>query len=196
MIKYVVEEPQETEHSKLTADQILEKAHFAPKHFYLVEIRGRERISYEGRGHEEVHLHDGLKFIAIHIGPTPVSELPAAGVARFVAELQNLGFAVQQGADGQVTFDYEVDMGKQAGRKVIIGVAVPPNFPLSPPSGIHVSPHVHRIQPTGQHPTGGINASPFGAGFQYWSRPFNDWGNTRRRVADYIAFVRQLWATQ
>jgi hypothetical protein len=59
MIRYTVEEPQETEHSELTADQILEKAHFAPKDHYLVEIRDRERVSYKGRGHEIIHLQIG-----------------------------------------------------------------------------------------------------------------------------------------
>ena len=196
MIRYTVEEPQETEHPELTANQILEDAHFAPKDFYLVEIRGRERISYKDRGNEKVRLHDGLKFIAVHMGPTPVSELPTAGAARFVAELQALGFEPAQSGNGHVIFGYEIEVGSQTGKQCRLGFVVPPDFPLQPPTGIHVAPHVHAIQQAESHPTGGIHASPLGADFQYWSRPFIDWQNTKRRVADYMAFVRQLWATQ
>jgi hypothetical protein len=41
---------------------------------YLVWIKGkRDRISFKDKPDEPIHLHQGMKFITVSLGPTPVS---------------------------------------------------------------------------------------------------------------------------
>ena len=41
---------------------------------YLVLIKGkRDRESFKDRPDKEIHLHPGMKFITVSIGPMPVS---------------------------------------------------------------------------------------------------------------------------
>lgn len=197
LIHYTVDaDPQTTSHHVLTANQILENAGLSSADHYLVEVRGHERVSFQGKGNEPIELHNGMRFVSVFVGPTPVSDVDRTGLGLFLAELRRLGFDPTDHGSGRVSFDYTVDVGRLAGKTFRLGFAVPSDFPLTPPSGPHVSPRIHANQAGGAHPTGGIHDSPFGVGWQYWSRPCNDWPKTRRRVADYMAFVRQLWATQ
>jgi len=72
-IRYTVDgKPQTTTKDELTPDQILTDAGIDPKTNYLVEIKGREKISFQGKT-EPIKLHDGMKFISVSINPTPVS---------------------------------------------------------------------------------------------------------------------------
>ena len=74
VIHYTVDgEDQETRERELTPNEILRKAEVDPATHYLVEIRGRERISYQDRGDEPIRLHQGAKFVSVFVGPTPVS---------------------------------------------------------------------------------------------------------------------------
>jgi hypothetical protein len=73
IIEYTVDgKPQKTTETELTPDQILAKAEIDPKTHYLVEIKGREKISFQGKT-EPIKLHDGMKFISVSTHPTPVS---------------------------------------------------------------------------------------------------------------------------
>lgn len=127
---------------------------------------------------------------------------PSTG--KFVAELAKLGYdpTVIAGKSDHVIFDYVVESGKFAGRKVKLGFIVPPDFPATPPSGPHVSPHIHPISSGGgQHPTGAVHNSPFsevaGGDWQYWSRPFrSNWGSSKRNVGAYMSHIWYLWDTQ
>jgi hypothetical protein len=119
-----------------------------------------------------------------------------------VAALREAGYEPEAvpGKEHYLTFAYEVQTGKHAGKKVHIGLVIPPDFPLSSPGGPHVSPPIHANQSGGTHPTGGIHDSPF-AGFrdqkwQYWSRPFAEWGQTKKTVAAYLGHLWKLWDTQ
>lgn len=70
----VDDEPQESEKHKLTAMQIMEKAGVNPKTHYLTLLKphgGDE--SYKDRPDAVIHLHDGMRFITLLLGPTPVS---------------------------------------------------------------------------------------------------------------------------
>jgi hypothetical protein len=41
---------------------------------YLVWLKGkRERVSFKDEPDEPIHLHTGMKFITVSLGPTPVS---------------------------------------------------------------------------------------------------------------------------
>jgi AraC-like DNA-binding protein len=71
-VTYLVNgEKQETLEHKLTVAQILERAGFTPATEYqLIRDEGHHKFeNYE----QEVHLHDGERFTATFIGPTPTS---------------------------------------------------------------------------------------------------------------------------
>lgn len=128
-----------------------------------------------------------------------------SGVEAFVQGLIGLGYkpASLPGKPDHVVIDYEVESGRFRGTKVKHGFVVPADFPLTAPSGPHVSPHIHPLKSDGQHPTGAVHASqaaPFqealGDAWQYWSRPFTDWANSKKTVASYMSHIWRLWDSQ
>ena len=115
----------------------------------------------------------------------------------FTQQLQDLGYEVKDHGDDKVSIPYIVPVGKFADSEILLGFVIPPDFNLTPPSGIHVSPERLPRRPGGStHPHEGINASPFGDGWQYWSRPLNHWPKTDRSVKAVLAHVRHLFDTQ
>jgi hypothetical protein len=77
------------------------------------------------------------------------------GMGVFLEGLRGLGFAPTSvaGRPDHVVIDYEVETGKFAGTKLRLGFIVPPDFPVTPPSGIHVAALIHPFKGDGQHPT-------------------------------------------
>lgn len=184
-----------------TPNELLALAGLAPVDHYLIEVKNKKQVSFQGRGDETIHIQKGDTFVSVFTGPTTVSELPHQfGAANFKTGLAALGYITTEVGDGNVTFEYVVEIGRFKGQVVTLGFKVPPDFPVTPPSGPHVKPHIHAMQGDGDHPTGGVHPSSGHSGlpddFQYWSRPFPGWNETRKTVADYLAFVRHLWATQ
>jgi hypothetical protein len=201
-------EPCESKEHVLTPDQIIREFGGGkdPKTNYLVQITGGQKTSYKDKGHEPIKLCDGMSFQIISTGPTPVSDgRTRTSVEVFADGLRELGHEPKPvaGRADHLVVDYEVPCGRFAGRRVRHGFVVPPDFPLSAPSGPHVSPNIHPIQPGGSHPTGGVHADQARAfksndadQWQYWSRPFQNWGQTKRTVTVYMAFIWRLWETQ
>ncbi|HEX8939929.1 MAG TPA: hypothetical protein VF763_07170 [Candidatus Limnocylindrales bacterium] len=113
----------------------------------------------------------------------------------FPDELRAMGLEVTADGGDRIRLSYEVPVGPRIGERIVLGFVLPPDYPASPPSGPHVSPPMFALASGGSHPSGGIHASPFGDGFQYWSRPHPDWARTSRTARDYMAFIRQLFAT-
>jgi hypothetical protein len=68
----VDDEQQSTNLHEMTPVQILSQAHIDTNSHYLVEIRGKNKISYENKPNELIHMHQNMKFISISTGPTPV----------------------------------------------------------------------------------------------------------------------------
>ena len=178
-----------------------------PSCHYLVQIhdRGHEPTRYEGCGDTPIELHNGMEFQIISTGPCTVSDVLRTGISAFVHELAELGLnpVVLSEKPDHVVFDYEVKSGKFAGRKVRHGLIVPADFPLTPPSGPHVSPHIHSERAGGVHPDGGIHAvhsaqfqKELGGEWQYWSRPFSNWTASRKNVAAYMNHIWRLWDSQ
>jgi len=66
-------EPLETRDRELTPNEILRKFGKDPATQYLVQIKGHERISYQGKGDEPIKMHNEMRFQVISTGPTPVS---------------------------------------------------------------------------------------------------------------------------
>jgi hypothetical protein len=62
-----------TEKQKLTANEILTLAHIDAATHYLVRLTGRAQHSYQGKGNEEIEVHNGETFISVSTGPTPLS---------------------------------------------------------------------------------------------------------------------------
>lgn len=110
-----------------------------------------------------------------------------AAVDDFADQLQALGFEVTINVS-KVTLPFEIPVGGQSGRTVMLGIDVPGDFPANPPTGPHVSPKLG-------HPDGAVSDSPqFGVEWEYWSRPFQSWASTNRTVSDYMAHVRRLFS--
>ncbi len=57
----------------MTANAILTLAGLDPKKNYLVQIKRDSRISYQGKGEEEIDLFEGAKFVSHYLGETGVS---------------------------------------------------------------------------------------------------------------------------
>lgn len=201
-------EPEQTEQAHWTPNEIIH--HFGkkdPATHYLVRVEGgRKTESYEGLGDAKIKLHNGMCFLIMSVGPTPVSDSSnVVGVERFVAGLRELGFgpaAVPDRPD-HIVFDYCVPTGRLFGQKVRLGFIVPADFPLSLPTGLHVSPHIHPLSPDSRpHPTGAVHetqAVPFrvaGGDWQYWSRPCPRPVGTDKPVAAYMRYIWQLWDSQ
>lgn len=206
---FVDGEPYEPPRRKMTPNEIIiAAAEKSPAEFYLVQITGGEKVSYKDVGDIPIRLRNRMKFQTIFTGATPVSD-PAVktGVDHFVAGLRELGFApvALAGHPDHLVFDYRVESGKFAGKEIKLGLVIPADFPMNPPSGPHMSPETHPIHTNADpHPTGAVHktqALPFevgaGGAWQYWSRPFPGWGqNGKRTVAAYMAHIWTLWDTQ
>lgn len=128
------------------------------------------------------------------------------GVAQFIDGLREMGFnpTALSGKSDHIFFDYAVKIGSHKGKTVRLGFIVPQDFPLTCPTGPHVSPHIHTINPSqgSGHPKGGVHPSPIfengdvGGQWQYWSRPFTDWAKTKKTVTVYMNHIWRLWETQ
>jgi hypothetical protein len=208
-IHFVVDgEAEETEKREMTPDEIIRQyGRKDPATNYLIQIEGgHEKISYRDHGSEAIKLHNGMQFQIISLEPTPVSEGPIrSGVEVFIDALKVLGYSpvTLSGEPDHVMIDYEVQSGRFVGKKVRHGFIVPSDFPVTPPSGPHVSPQIYPINTNGGHPTGAVHhtqALPFEAGaggaWEYWSRPVPDWARSKKTVAVYMSHIWRLWASQ
>lgn len=116
----------------------------------------------------------------------------------FVDQLRALGHDVRERAKDLIELSYLIPVGPRTGERVHLAFAVPPDFPLQPPSGPCVSPHLLPLHPDQSvgHPIGGVHPAPhLGDGWQYWSRPFPGWHQTDRTARAYMAHIRHLFAT-
>lgn len=66
-------DPKTTNEKTLTPDQILKNGGIDPADHYLKWITGEATHSYQNKGDEPIHIHNGMKFISIHNGPMTVS---------------------------------------------------------------------------------------------------------------------------
>ncbi len=119
----------------------------------------------------------------------------------FVQGLTGMGYQVEERGDDCVSFAYPIQTGTLANKTIQLGFVVPGDFPLSPPSGPHVSPSIHPLHPDQSpgHPTGGVHSAQnphFEGDWQYWSRPYPDWPGSNRSVQAYMAHIHRLFETQ
>ena len=115
----------------------------------------------------------------------------------FIKQLEGLGFKVEEPTPDRIVFQYTIPVGRFMGKEIKMGFVVQDGFPVSPPTGPHISPRLLPQNPvSGPHPTHGVHDSPFGAEWQYWSRPHTAWATTDRSVRAYMAHIRHLFDTQ
>lgn len=114
----------------------------------------------------------------------------------FIDQLKALRYEPQELPEGRIAFDYTVPLGRFVGQQIRLGFSVGDDFPMNPPSGPHISPHLLPLKNGGVHPYGQVLPSPFGPEWQYWSRPFPGWAGTDRTVRTYLAHIRHLLETQ
>ena len=202
-------EPCETTKHELTPNQIIEEfGKKNPADHYLVQIVAGHTDSYQGKGDVPIRMHNCMNFQIVSTGPKPVSNGPiVTGVGVFLEGLRAMGYdpKLLQGRSDHVVFDYCVPSGRFTGRSVRLGFVVPTDFPMTTPTGPHVSPRIHPSHPAGNvgHPLGGVHDSQSeafhqGAGgdWQYWSRPYPAWATSRKTAIAYMSHIYRLWETQ
>ena len=76
LIQFKVDgEPYTTHAKEITANDLMKDfAGRDPATHYLVQIKGHEKDSYEGRRDVPIRMHEGQRFQVIATGPTPVSD--------------------------------------------------------------------------------------------------------------------------
>ena len=68
-------ESYEASENPMSANDILRLGGLDPASNYLVQIKARERIKYDGRGEQPIFLYDGANFVGHYTGEKPVSQL-------------------------------------------------------------------------------------------------------------------------
>lgn len=116
------------------------------------------------------------------------------GISELKRQLEEMGLVVSLAGDNFLFFNYRIPVGKFRDKDIELGFEAP-QFPLNPPSGLIIKPHLLPVSGGGgAHPNGGIHSRPFpSAEWQYWSRPFPGWGNCEKNAKTYMAFVRSLF---
>lgn len=108
-------------------------------------------------------------------------------------QLKERGFETWMHTTGFVCFKFKIPLGKFKDKEIEVALDAK-QFPLNPPSGPYIKPHLLPISGGGgTHPYGAIHdRKKPDAGFQYWSRPLNGW-KSNMDMDDYLAFLRTLF---
>lgn len=118
------------------------------------------------------------------------------GKDEFFQQLRDLGHQIQDCGSDKICIDYKIPCGRYEGQQIKLGFQVPPDFPLTPPSGPHISPRILPLNPNAPGHPARVAESTFGDQWEYWSRPYPSWANTSRTVKDYLRYMRHLFETQ
>lgn len=110
-------------------------------------------------------------------------------------QLTKAGFKTTRYSNEFVSFEFDIPTGRFRGQKIEVALDAP-QFPLIPPSGPYIKPHLLPMNGTGgKHPFDGIHDRKMpNEEFQYWSRPCNSWGSCEKKdINTYMAFMRTLF---
>lgn len=119
----------------------------------------------------------------------------------FIEQLRDSGFDAVETPIAQmpgqtiVQFPYTIPLGSKVGDEIRLGFLVPPDYNLTSPSGPYMHPHVLPLNHANEPPYGGVTdaAHVFGANWQYWSRPYNEWGVSDRNARAYMRHIAHLF---
>lgn len=128
----------------------------------------------------------------------------------FISQLQDLGFTPQIPVSDRVYIEWTVPVGKNIGKRVLLGFFISDDFPLNCPTGPHFLPidegwiehpqnvHDQHTVPFGQgwssYPTD-IDQNYYATKWRYWSRPCPTWGQGDRTVKYYLAHIKNIMMT-
>lgn len=118
------------------------------------------------------------------------------GMIDFINQLRDLGYTVEELGENKIAFPYEIPAGRFQGQKIKLGFNAPTDFPVSSPSGPHLTPHLLPMNSGAPAHPARVADSNFGSEWQYWSRPFQKWAETNKTVKDYMRYIRHLFETQ
>lgn len=114
----------------------------------------------------------------------------------FITQLQALGYDVQEPRPDFISFTYVIPVGRFEGKQVEIAFQMDNSYPINCPGGPHFKPLLLPITGGGGcHPYGAIHTSALGNDWEYWSRPFKDWGRSDKTAKTYLAHIKNLLAT-
>jgi len=117
------------------------------------------------------------------------------GRDKFKEGLEALGYTVELKDNDNIIIPFVIAEGRFAGQQIRVGLQIPPDFEMTPPGGIHISPRLIPINPNGaDHSSRSAESGPFGAEWEYLSRPFNQWP-FKRTVKRYMEYVSHLLET-
>jgi hypothetical protein len=127
--------------------------------------------------------------------------MPAAD---FIEELRELGYEVDNSPHPQAPenvvarFPFQIPLGTHAGEQITLAFIVPPDYPMTCPSGPYMTPLVLPLNTsTNEPPYGGVSdaSGTFGAGWEYWSRPYQDngWAKSERNAKAYMRHIKHLF---
>jgi hypothetical protein len=120
----------------------------------------------------------------------------------FIQELRGLGYEVDNSPVPQLQenvvarLPFRIPLGSKSGEEITLGFIVPPDYPMTCPSGPYMSPHVLPLNTsTSEPPYGGVSdaSGSFGGEWQYWSRPYNGWAQSERNARAYMRHVKHLF---
>ena len=116
------------------------------------------------------------------------------GLNALQEQLKEIGYESKIVDNQFVVFSFNIPVGRFRGQIVEIALEAP-QFPLNPPSGPYIKPHLMPINGNcGLHPAAGIHErnrpTPE---FQYWSRPFLNWNESKKTAKEYLSFLRTLF---
>ncbi|HQQ95011.1 MAG TPA: hypothetical protein PLQ93_10690 [Bacteroidia bacterium] len=110
----------------------------------------------------------------------------------FINQLKALGFNPQEPDSEKIYFEYVIPVGKNIGKKVLLGFEGTNSFPMNCPPG----PHIMTLSDGWQEHPQNINPSQFQPGnWRYWSRPFNDWNRSERTAKAYLSHIKNIMMT-
>jgi len=117
------------------------------------------------------------------------------GRDKFKDGLDALGYTVELKDPDMIIIPFVIAEGRFASQQIKVGIQVPPDFDMTPPGGIHISPHLIPINPAPLDHTRAALSQPFGVGWEYLSRPFTDQWARKRTVKRYMEYVAYLLNT-
>jgi hypothetical protein len=122
----------------------------------------------------------------------------------FINQLKVLGFKPQEPTADRLYFEITVEVGSNKGKKVLVGLFVANDFPLSVPTGPHFRPldegwkeHPQNVNPSNfgdgwQVDSKDLSAHDYQQGWRYWSRPCPEWSTSDCTVKFYLSHIRKI----
>ena len=106
----------------------------------------------------------------------------------FINQLNALGYTTQELSHNVIAVDFTVPIGKNKGKKALLGFPVGNDFPMNCPVGLHFK----SVEEGWQEPVQNVSDSPLGLGWRYWSRKFPEWNKTDKTVKTFMTHVRNI----